>query len=78
MIDRHVGKATAGGDVADRPEPFTDSQVVVRLEKTRRGIEAHCLEADVLQVGAASGRDQQLVTGNLAAVIEVDGHRFAA
>ena len=50
VVDRHVGKATAGGDVADGPESITDSHVVIRLQQTRRRIKTYRFEADVFQV----------------------------
>src|SRR6266849_6680957 len=54
VIDRHVGEAAADGHVADRPEPLTHAEMVVRFEQARRWIEADGFQADVPQVGAAS------------------------
>ena len=57
VIDRHVGEAAARRHVADRPEPLTDTQMVIRLEQPHRWIEADGFKADVPQVGAPSRCD---------------------
>ena len=74
MVDRHVREAAAYCHVTDRPEPLARTEMVIRLEKTRRRIEADGLQSDFPEVGTAPGCDEQLLTSELAAVLEVDGH----
>ena len=62
MIDRHVREAATCGHVTDRPEPLTHTEMIIRLEKTRRRIEADGLQSDVPEVGTAPGCDEQLLT----------------
>src|ERR1700737_839749 len=77
VVDRHVREAPADSDIADRPEPLTHPEMVIRLEPTRGWIEADGLQPDIPEVGTASRRDQQLLTGHLATVLEPDRYGVA-
>src|SRR2546430_10918018 len=52
--------------------------MIVRLEQACRWVEPDRLQANVLEVGAPPGRDQQCLTRYLSPAIEVDRDRVSA
>ena len=61
LVHRHVREGALAGDVADRPEPVAGAHPPVGVDGPRGRVEADRLQAEVRQVGAAAGRDEQLV-----------------